>query len=108
MMQEGITPRVAVEKGFTLRVDGIELELLGIGHVRRQKASEHHMQRSRPELPIPNNDRLHGLRGSVVIRSEFKRQTVYVPKLEGFRDALFIGSALVSTAHGRSLRQVGG
>src|ERR1700742_2963160 len=32
----------------------------------------------------------------------------YVRKLERFRDALFISFALVSTAHGRSLRQTGG
>jgi hypothetical protein len=66
------------------------------------------MQRTRTELLIPNDHRLHGLRGGVVIRCKFKRQTVDIAELEGFRDALFIGSALVSTAQGRSLRQTVG
>ena len=52
------------------------------------------MQRACSEGFVPHDDRLHRLRRDVVIRGEFESEALDVAKLEGFRDALLVGSAL--------------
>jgi hypothetical protein len=67
--------------------------------VAEQEAPEHHVQRSRAELLIPHDDRLHRLWRGVGIGSEFEHQPVNVTHREGFGDALLVGSAPVTATH---------
>ena len=53
------------------------------------------MKRSCSELLIPYDDWLHRLRRDVVIRREFESESVNA-EAEGFRDLLFVGTALVA------------
>src|SRR5271166_3798385 len=98
-MQKRLAPHLALEQLFALRVDRVHLELLRIGNELREEAPEHHLQRAHPFTLIPDNNRLHRLRSSVVIRSEFQRETIHIAKLEGFSDALLIRASLVASAH---------
>ena len=107
-MQKGIAPYVAVEQGFALSVNGIESEFLRIGDIRRQKAPEHHLQKAHASRLIPDDDRLHGLRRSIVIGRKLDGQTVNIAEVKGFGNLLLVASPLISAAHDRSLRHSNG
>ena len=65
---------------------------------------EHHLQKPHASRLIADDDRLHGLRGSVVIGSELDGQTINIAEVKSFGNLLLVTSPLVSAAHDRSLR----